>query len=333
MTRPRLLPPRHRRLLPPWVGVLVASAVLAAGATWFASLGAAEAAQPFLWRVDRDGQPTAWLFGTIHVPDARVQALPPVVRRAFATADRVVTEIPLDATAQLAVAQALLLPPNQQLRERLGEPRFARLAAVIRTALDDEAPAVATATVVVAALDRLKPWAAMAQLALVEYLPDLISGRPSLDARLFADARRDGKQLSALETVDEQAAVFEVFTLEEQLALLDSALDQAEAGARGDVRPGRMLVDRYLTGDAALLHAAVDEQAPSDPALARKFGQVLLQDRNRRMVERFEALRTTHPQDVMFVAIGTLHLVGDASVPVLLEARGYRVTRVTNAGL
>lgn len=308
----------------------MASAVLAAGATWFASPQAAEPAQPFLWKVDRDGQPTAWLFGTIHVPDARVQALPPAVTRAFAAADRVVTEIPLDANAQLAVAQALLLPPDQQLRQRLGDARFARLASVIRTALDDEAPAVAT--VVLAAIDRLKPWAAMAQLALVEYLPDLINGRPSLDARLFADARQAGKQLSALETVDEQASVFEVFTLEEQLALLDTALDQAEAGARGDVQPGRILVDRYLTGDAALLHAAVDEQAPSDPALARKFEQVLLHDRNRRMVERFEALRAAHPQDVMFVAIGTLHLVGEASVPVLLEARGYRVARVTSAG-
>jgi len=265
------------------------------------------------------------------VPDARVQALPRAVTRAFAAADRVVTEIPLDAKAQLAVAQALLLPPDQQLRQRLGDARFARLASVIRTALDDEAPAVAT--VVLAAMDRLKPWAAMAQLALVEYLPDLISGRPSLDARLFADARQAGKQLSALETVDEQASVFEVFTLEEQLALLDTALDQAEAGARGDVQPGRILVDRYLTGDAARLHAAVDEQAPSDPALARKFERVLLHDRNRRMVERFEALRAAHPQDVMFVAIGTLHLVGEASVAVLLEARGYRVARVTSAGL
>jgi uncharacterized protein YbaP (TraB family) len=317
--------------LPPLVGVFVVGAVLASGIAWVAGARAAEPARPFLWKVERDGQSPAWLFGTIHVPDARVQALPPAVRTAFASADRLVTEIPLDLDAQLAVAQALLLPPDQQLRDILGADRFARLAAVIRTALDDETPAVST--VVLAALDRLKPWAAMTQLALVEYLPDLLSGRPSLDARLFSDARDAGKQLSALETVAEQAGVFDVFTVDEQVALLDTALAQAEAAARTDARPGRLLVDRYLAGDAAGLHAAVDEQAPDDPALARKFAHVLLDDRNRRMVDRFEALRAAHPDDVMFVAIGTLHLVGDASVPTLLEARGYRVARVISAGL
>jgi uncharacterized protein YbaP (TraB family) len=330
VTLPRQSPSRRHRLLPPLVGVFVVSAVMAAGGTWVASARAETQARPFLWKVEQEGHPAAWLFGTIHVPDARVQAMPPAVAAAFAAADRVVTEIPLDLDAQLAVAQALVLPPDQHLRQLIGEARFARLASVIRGALDDEAPAVSL--VVLAALDRLKPWAAMTQLALVEYLPDLLDGRPSLDARLFADAREAGKQLSALETVDEQARVFEVFTLDEQLALLDTALAQAEAGSRADAQPGRVLVDRYLTGDAARLHAAVDEQAPPDPALARKFEQVLLHDRNRRMVERFEALRAAHPNDVMFVAIGTLHLVGEVSVPSLLEARGYRVARVTSAG-
>lgn len=322
--------PRHRRRLSSPTGrTLLVGLVLLAGAAWLATRTSAESPRPFLWQVEREGAPTAWLFGTIHVPDARLQSLPPAVVQAFAAADRVVTEIPLDMEAQLGVAQAVMLPADEQLRTVLGDVRFARLSAVIREALDDEFPAAAA--VVVAALDRLKPWAAMAQLALVEYLPELLSGRPSLDARLFADAQAAGKSVSALETVAEQASVFEVFTREEQLALLDSALTQAEAGARQGTQPGRMLVDRYLSGEAAALTAVLHDQAPSDPALARKFEQVLLRDRNRRMVERFEALRAAHPRDVLFVAVGTLHLVGEASVPELLEARGYRIIRSGDA--
>lgn len=290
-----------------------------------AAPSSAEPSRPFLWKVERTGFPTAFLFGTIHVPDARLQTLPPAVARSFSAADHVVTEIPLDAEAQLGVTRALLLPSDQQLRTVLGEARFARLASAINAALGDDAPMVAA--VVVAALDRLKPWAAMAQLALVEYLPDLLSGRPSLDARLHADAQAAGKSLGALETVDEQASVFDSFTLDEQLALMDAALDQAEVSARTGTFPGRALVEHYLSGDAARLVAALRDQAPTDEALARKFEQVLLRDRNVRMADRFEALRSEHPTDVLFVAVGTLHLVGDASLPQLLEARGYRVSR------
>ena len=302
--------------------------VLAAGAVAFAATRAAEPARPLLWKVERPGHPTAWLFGTIHVPDPRVLALPAIVRDALASADRLVTEIPLDAEAQLAVAGALMLPPDARLRDILGPERFSRLVATIRAAVDDEAPLVGAA--VVGALDRLKPWAAMAQLAMVEYLPDLLAGRPSLDARLHADAHAAGKALSALETVDEQAGVFDVFSLDQQLALRDAALDQAEdAAASGSVLPGRLLVDRYLTGDADALEHALDAQAPKDAALARKFEQALLHDRNVRMAERFDALRQAHPEEVFFVAVGTLHLVGEGSLPTLLADRGYRVTRVT----
>lgn len=314
--------------IPSVVRGLVVGAVLLAGATLLLAAPAADPARPFLWKVEREGLPAAYLFGTIHVPDARVQKLPPVVSRAFAAADRVVTEIPLDADAQLGVTQALLLPTGQQLRDVLGEARFTRLASTISTALDDEAPVVAA--VVVAALDRLKPWAAMAQLALVEYLPDLLSGRPSLDARLHEDARAAGKPVSALETVIEQASVFDAFTADEQLALLDAALDQTEEGTRTGVFPGRALVDHYLSGDARRLATALQDQAPGDAALARKFEQVLLRDRNVRMTDRFEALRAAHPTEVLFVAVGTLHLVGDASLPILLESRGYRVARLTD---
>lgn len=307
------------------VRLLAYGVVLAAGAAAFAATRIAEPARPFLWKVERPGQPTAWLFGTIHVPDARVQVLPAIVRRAFHSADRLVTEIPLDAAAQLKVSQALLLPENVRLRDVLGQTRFDRLVATIRAAVGDEEPHVGAA--VVGAVDRLEPWAALAQLALVEYLPDLLAGRPSLDARLHADAQAAGKALSALETVEEQAGVFDAFTREEQIVLLDTALNQADTAlSSGGLMPGRLLVDRYLSGDATALANALYAQAPAHPTLARKFERALLHDRNTRMVERFESLRMAHPTEVLFVAVGTLHLVGDASVPMLLKARGYRVT-------
>ncbi|HTV02119.1 MAG TPA: TraB/GumN family protein [Luteitalea sp.] len=279
-------------------------------------------AAPFLWE-GQAGTHRLALFGTIHVPDARVLDLPPAVRAAFARADRVVTEIPMDGSAQAAMASALMLPEPQRLRTVIGEARFTRLEARVQAALAPRAPMAVP--LLVGMLDRLKPWAAMAQLASLEYLPDLLDGKVPLDARIYADAASAGKRVGGLETVAEQAAVFDVFTADEQTQMLESALRDLESPGNGPTSAS--LVQSYLEGDDATLTAALSH-APGDAALARKFQAEVLVARNHRMAERIDALRRDAPAEALFVAVGALHLVGPDNLPQLLTARGYALTRV-----
>jgi uncharacterized protein YbaP (TraB family) len=279
-------------------------------------------ASPFLWE-GQAGTHHLALFGTIHVPDARVLDLPASVRAAFARADRVVTEIPLDASAQAAMASALLLPNPQRLRTIIGDARFARLEARVRTSLDAKAPLLTPMLVVM--LDRLKPWAAMAQLASLEYLPELLEGKVALDARLYADAAAAGKRVGGLETVAEQAGVFEAFTVEEQTRLLDAALRDLESPGQGPSGPE--LVQLYLDGNGEKLAQALSQGA-GDADLVRKFQAEVLVARNHRMADRIEALRRESPAETVFVAVGALHLVGPDNLPQLLQARGYQLARV-----
>lgn len=280
-------------------------------------------AGPLLWEGTRDGHRLS-LFGTIHVPDTRVLRLPPPVQAAFARADRVVTEIPLDAQTQAQMAGLLMLPADQRLRAIIGDARFARLEARVRAAVEPRAPMVAP--VLVGVLDRLKPWAALAQLASLEYLPDLLEGKQGLDAQLYADARTAGKQVAGLETAAEQAGTFEAFSAEEQVQLLESALQDAETPGRAVT--GATLVEWYLAGDAEKLASALVPASEADAALARKFEAEVLVRRNHRMAERIEALRQAGPTESLFVAVGALHLVGADNLPQLLKARGYDIARV-----
>lgn len=308
-----------RRTVP---GLLVA--VLALVATWSPRPAAHQptATAPFLWE-GHHGATRLALFGTIHVPDARVLALAPAVRDAFARADRVVTEIPLDPAAQARMAGALMLPEDTRLRAIIGEARFARLEARVRAAVEPRAPMAAP--LLVGMLDRLKPWAAMAQLATLDYLPDLLDGKVSLDARLYADAQAAGKRVGGLETIAEQAGTFEVFSQEEQTALLDAAL--ADLDAPGTAPTSAMLVAWYLEGDADKLAGAL-AHTPGDAALAKKFEAEVLVARNHRMADRIDALRRQAPGEALFVAVGALHLVGPDNLPQLLKARGYDIARV-----
>ena len=279
------------------------------------------ATAPLLWQ-GRLGAHEVSLFGTIHVPDRRRQGEHSCVGHAFDRADRVVTEIPLDTQQQAALAAALLLPEGQRLRAIIGEARFARLEGRVRTALASTAPEVAP--LVAGMLDRLKPWAAMAQLASLEYLPELLAGRTSLDAQLYANAAAAGKKVGGLETVAEQAGTFDVFSLDEQATLLDEALRDLEA-PRGPT--GAMMVEWYLEGDGEKLAAAL-AQGSGDAVLARKFESEVLVKRNHRMADRIEALRRDTPDERLFVAVGALHLVGTENLPLLLQARGYEISRV-----
>src|SRR5207342_2533776 len=81
------------------------------------------------------------------------------------------------------------------------------------------------ADLMAASLARLRPWAATSQIALLEFLPDLKAGRHPLDATLYDIAAKAGKEVGGLETVDEQIAIFDAFSTQEQVRMLASALD------------------------------------------------------------------------------------------------------------
>ncbi len=66
----------------------------------------------------------------------------------------------------------------------------------------------------------------------------------------------------------------------------------------------------------------------TDAALTRKFEAEVLVKRNHRMADRIVALRTSAPDERLFVAVGALHLVGPDNIPQLLQARGYEIDRV-----
>lgn len=306
-----------------WTTVSVVSAVLALVTAASQSPQARTAASPLLWE-GRLGTHRVALFGTIHVPDSRVLALPAEVRRAFDDADRVVTEIPLDPARQAELAAALLLPDGQRLRAVIGDDRFSRLEQRVRAALTPVAPEAAPLVTIL--LDRLKPWAALAQLATLEYLPDLLAGRTSLDAQLYADATAAGKKVGGLETVAEQAGTFDAFTVDELGTLIDEALKELDAPGEEAIS-GKALVEWYLAGNDEKLLSAL-AQGTRDPALARKFEAEVLIKRNHRMADRIEVLRREAPEESLFVAVGALHLVGAENLPQLLQARGYELSRV-----
>jgi uncharacterized protein len=283
---------------------------------------------PFLWKIEAEGKPVTYLFGTIHVPDARVVKLPPAVEQAFGASQAVFTEIRMDPATQMGVQAKLMLPDDQHLKDVVGQPLFDRLSKAVDRSLPKDAPA-GVGMLLATMLDRLKPWVAMSYVELAEFLPDMMAGRQPLDTMLYDRAQKDGKEVGALETVDEQLSVFEGFTNEEQARMLKLALDSMDKAAEKGQSPTEELIKGYLSGDLSKLSAMMTEAMRLDPQLFGKFSARALDDRNKLMVDRLLVKRGERPDKVCFFAVGALHYAGDTGIIGLLQKKGLKVTRVT----
>ena len=146
-----------------------------------------------------------------------------------------------------------------------------------------------------AMLGRMKPWAAMVQLTMIEFLPDMLAGNKALDTMLFDRAKSEGKETGGLETIDEQLAVFEGLTMDERVRMLKLTLDTMDEARKAGRSAARELIDGYVTGDLDKLAEMWNEWMKGEAELQKKFMARALDGRNVVMVDRLLAKRAERP--------------------------------------
>ncbi len=285
---------------------------------WSDAVLARAVEQPFgqgvLWKVEEPNSEAApnYVFGTIHVTDRRVLNLPMEVRKAFAHARAAIFEIRQGGSDAAKMRNIMLLDEDQSLSDYLNDDQLRLVAKAAELYGFDERD-----------LQRLKPWGV--------YL--LLSAPPSEDARqkqgrkildfaMQTRARDFGLPVYGLETLEEQMALFDAMSDRDQVAVLDSTLQQLE---QAESLYENML-QLYLAGDISGIFAMITDSpgAPDAEALT-SFLDNLLDRRNINMVDRMQS----HLQEGgAFVAIGALHLPGELGVLNLLQSKGYTLTRV-----
>jgi uncharacterized protein YbaP (TraB family) len=273
--------------------------------------------KPFLWMIA--GETPSFLFGTVHLPDDRVLALPDVVEAAFEATDALYTEIPMNPTTMLASLSAMQLANGKTLSDVLPAELVTRAEAYLeRRGLS------------IALFSRFKVAFFAAQLTLLDELENLATRQP-LDAVLFSRASEAGKEARALETVDEQLAIFDAFDEKEAAAMLRMTLDYLE-GLDADSRsPTEELIELYLEGDGEALASKMYEYFDPKDAFTRKFVDLAITQRNRRMAERIDEWTKKEPDRVHFFAVGALHYPMDVGLIELLRTRGYEIERLSPA--
>lgn len=271
-----------------------------------ADLSATEPQRGIVWQVEKKGLKPAYIMGTVHSDDGRVLRLPDKVKEIFQRTSSFTAELKLDLLAMQQASSMMFYADGKELKSIIGAQRYQTCVSLMT---GHGVPEML--------LRNMKPWAVAVTLSMPKSKTGMV-----LDMVLYQQAAAQGKQLYGLETPGEQVAVFETFTIQQQITMLDDAIKHyRELPAMVEELVGYYL-QRDLTG---LERISEKYMARGDRMLAQSFKKKALLDRNYRMVRRMQPRLL---EGNSFIAVGALHLPGEEGILRLLEKQGYKVTPV-----
>ena len=263
-----------------------------------------------LWKVKGDHN-TMYLLGSIHVLSKHAYPLKPALERAFDDANQVVFEIDLTQFTPRSFRQEFkrtaLYPSGQSLSKKLSPGTIELLKSVLPDyglTLDK--------------VERFKPWFLAEWLSSRALEMAGFSDQLGVDFYFYHKAKAAGKPVLGLETLRDQAQIFDSFNDEESELYLVSTISGLPAYA---VMVGR-LVDAWKDGDVGLLDQLLNQDKRSDPTTH----DVLFSKRNSKWMPEIE--RFAHESGNYLIIVGAGHLVGDDGVVAQLKRAGYSVQQL-----
>lgn len=290
-----------RRLLP----VLVILAVLAAATV------AQAGDKLFMWQVESKTA-TVTLVGSIHVGKPDFFPLPEPFEKAFAGASALAVEVDVEDPQVMQKSATLmmqkgLLPGEETLQSRLEPAVYARLT--------EHAEKSGTN---LAMYGKFRPGIVAMVLVMEEYQRQGFDPNLGIDKHFLDAARKDGKEIRQLETIEDQLDLF--FKIDDQLddILLTEILDQMEdvAGMTDE------MIALWKSGDVDGLDRFLQENMGEGPEM-EAFYREILDDRNVAMAANID---TWLQEDTdVYVVVGAGHFGGDQGLVKLLEDKGHKV--------
>lgn len=276
-----------------------------------------ENGEALFWKVEKDGIPASYLFGTIHIADKRVTAIPAKVESALAESKTLAVEIAdMSDEGMLAamtkVPELLAYRDGTTLQTQLTPDEYAK----VQTLITKSGMPAETAVV-------LRPWLVSMLLAISDCnRQQLEAGMQPLDGIIEARAKAAGTKVVGLETAESQLAAMASIPNDKQILILKAGL--AYADRTDDMI--ETIVQLYLARKISAtmpFQFVLAEKAGIAPSAYDEFMKILVTDRNLKMRDGAKPLLENGG---VFIAVGSLHLPGDKGLVRLLRDDGYNVT-------
>ncbi len=273
----------------------------------------AEPPRPLLWKVS-DADNSIYLLGSFHLLRPTDYPLAASTYAALDDAERVVFELSPaemnDPQLGRKMGAAAMRTDGKTLQQSLPESTWAALSAY-----------TAQRNLPIANFQSYEAWY-IALLVINTELQALgLDPELGLDKHFGKRAVDAGKPVLGLETGDQQIALFDGMSAQEQLqALQDTLADVARMEAEIT-----KVHDLWRAGDGDGLFAATGADMKAEyPALYQRINL----DRNRAWLPRLARMLDDSRSDDALVVVGAMHLIGEDGVVAMLKAKGYTVERL-----
>lgn len=269
-----------------------------------------------LWKVANNNTgKTSYVFGTHHFAPLSMLDSIKGLDAALQNADKVYGELDMqaamDPSALMGMQQMMMAPADSTIDKVLTTKQLSDLNMAWAKYGTDQIP--------LNALYVLKPAGLSTQLAALmsaKVLPDINVGQ-GIDNELQVRARKAGKQVAGLETMEFQTNMLLGDPISKQAEDLVETIEDIDAEAGKLVR----LTNAYLNQNYKDIETICAESVLKNPESAEK----MIISRNNNWMKQLEPeMKNTN----LLVVVGAGHLVGDKGILNQLKKAGYTVTPV-----
>lgn len=270
----------------------------------------------FMWKVEKNGN-TVYLLGTIHVANESMYPLRPELESAFKSADALGVEVDLTQYTQAQLGAILndigTYKDGTTLKDHVSADTYKGVTAILKGLGAPEN-----------AFDQYKPWV-VAQLIPSLMISDAgYQAALGIDQYLMQQAVKTNKPIVPLETAEQQYGVFDNFSAELQEGLLVGSIEAYNNPSSSEDQSGiDVLINMWKTGDEDSLLALTKAQQAAN----QEYYQSFIADRNTGMTSKIEGFLNSDEHKTYFVAVGSLHMIGDDGIVTQLEKDGYTVEK------
>jgi uncharacterized protein len=264
--------------------------------------------QSLLWQVSGNGlEKPSYLFGTIHIIGADDFFLGENARKKLRNAEVLVMEMDIKNINPMAIAAKALLPDNKTIEDYLEPEDYQTLLVFFRDSIG------VNETLFKAAYSRMKPFF-LQQMTMLKFMG---GETESYEMYLSGMAEELEIKMAGLETLEEQLAVLDVMSLDEQIeGMVQMIRNYSDQSFNFEE-----LLQAYKAQDINKLYELIQKSEE-----VKDITNTLLDERNQKWIPKLEVF---FKEGSSFVAVGAGHLAGQEGVISLLRKAGYTVVPIS----
>ncbi|MBR6103071.1 MAG: TraB/GumN family protein [Ruminococcus sp.] len=289
---------------------------------------------PLMWQLTTDDGVTLTMLGSMHALTEDCYPLPTVITEAYEKADLFVNECDA-ATAtqnfalQIEEIRNMYYDGGDTIDAHIGTELYEQLVEFGKEfGLD------------LTLYRSCKPWVWSAMIENMIVVESGMKGQYGVDIWLTNKAHEDGKEMFELESAEYQARLLMNLSDDKQIlqlklfaamtkeSAIETYLNSVEEWKKGDeYDAAKTVYTDLIIKEAEKQGRTVSEE---EAAVWTEYNKEMVFDRNLGMRDKIIELLKSGKKNI-FLTVGSAHFVGDQGIIALLEAEGYKITKISPA--